>query len=62
MKMNKQGDCHDSCKDTIANQLEEYINLYKGKKLKTEEFLHNLQFNLNYIQYKILELQFQLNE
>ena len=45
-----------------GSHLEEYINVYKAKRSKTEEFLQNLLFNLNYIQYKILELQFIINE
>ena len=48
--------------DGVTHQLEDCINVYKGKKLRTDEFLHNLLFNINYIQYKILELQFVLNE
>ena len=48
--------------DGVSQHLEDCVNLYKGKKIKTDEFLHNLLFNINYIQYKILELQFVLSE
>ena len=48
--------------EALTAQLEEYINVYKAKRSKTEEFLQNLLFNLNYIQYKVLELQFIINE
>ena len=51
-----------SSEEILANELDHYINLYKGKKIKMEEFLQNLLFNLNYIQYKLLELQYVINE
>ena len=55
--------CSGKCSEEIlANELDHCINLYKGKKIKMEEFLQNLLFNLNYIQYKLLELQYVINE
>lgn len=38
--------------DELTKQMEEFVNLYKAKKFKMDEFLQNLLFNLNYIQYK----------
>lgn len=51
-----------SKEDVVKMELDEYMNLYKTKKVKMEEFLQNLLFNLNYIQYKILELSYIINE